>query len=125
MYSMDFKKRAAAYKNGGHMFEQLREDFGMPNQTPYLWKRNLESGYYQAKGKKERKRKIGKEQLARAAAERPDAYLHEPADPFGCSGQAAPAALKKMCIALKKSFTHGGKSEAGREAHLKRVAGFR
>ena len=31
MYSMDYKKQAVAYKDGGHTFEQLSEAFGIPN----------------------------------------------------------------------------------------------
>ena len=85
---MDFKKRAVLYKDAGHTFKQLHEAFGIPNQTYYLWKRNLQAGYYQAKGKRERKRKIDKETLIKTIAERPDAYLYELADLFGCSGQA-------------------------------------
>ena len=107
---MDFKKRAVAYKDGGHTFEQLREAFGIPNQTYYLWKRNLESGYYQSKGKTERKRKIDKEHLAQAVAERPDAYLKELADLFDCTGQAVSSALKKMGITLKKRALPTGKN---------------
>ena len=99
---MDYKKRAVAYKDGGHTFKQLYEAFGIPNQTYYLWKGNLESGYYATKGKQERKRKIDKERLKQAAADRPDACLHEPAAPFDCSGQAVSAALKNMGITLKK-----------------------
>ena len=107
---MDFKERAVAYKDSGHTFQQLSEAFGIPNQTYYLWKRNLESGYYQSKGKKERKRKIDKELLARVVAERPDAYLQELGDLFGCSGQAVSSALKKMGITLKKRALPTGKN---------------
>ena len=99
---MDFKKRAVVYKDTGHTFKQLHEAFGIPNQTYYLWKRNLQSGYYKTKGKQERKRKIDKETLRRTLAQRPDAYLHELADLFGCSGQAVSLALKNMGITRKK-----------------------
>ena len=103
---MDYKKRAVAYKDAGHTFKQLKEAFGIPNQSYYSWKRkrNLQSGYYEAKGKQERKRKIDKERLKQAVADRPDAYLHEPATPFDCSGQAVCAALKNMGITLKKDL---------------------
>jgi transposase len=99
---MDYKKRAVVYKDAGHTFKQLYEAFGIPNQTYYLWKRNLESGYYATKGKQERKRKIDTEKLAQAVAGRPDAYLHELADLFGCSGQAVSLALKNMGTTRKK-----------------------
>ena len=99
---MDFKKQAVAYKDGGHTFKQLHEAFGILNQTYYLGKRNLESGYYATKGKQERTRKIDKETLAQAVADRPDAYLHELADLFDCSGQAVSEALKNRGITRKK-----------------------
>ena len=99
---MDFKKQAVAYKDAGHTFKQLHEAFGILNQTYYLWKGNLESGYYATKGRQERKRKIDKKKLALAAAERPDACLHELADLFGCSGQAVSLALKNMGVTRKK-----------------------
>jgi transposase len=99
---MDFKKQAVAYKDGGHTFKQLHEAFGIPNQTYSLWKGYLESGCYATKDKQERKRKTDKERLKQAVADRPDAYLHELAAPFGCSGQAVSLALKNMGITLKK-----------------------
>ena len=101
---MDFKKQAVAYKDAGHTFKQLHEAFGIPNQTYYLWKGNIQSGYYATKGKQERKRKIDKEKLAQAVAARPDAYLHELADLFGCSGQAVSLALKNMGMTRKKNL---------------------
>ena len=107
---MDYKKRAVAYKDAGHTFKQLKEAFGIPNQTFYSWKQNLQSGYYEAKGKQVRKRKIDKEQLKQAVADRPDAYLHDLADLFGCSGQAVSSALKNMGIPLKKRPLPIGKS---------------
>ena len=118
MYSMDFKKRAVAYKDAGHTFEQLHEAFGIPNQTYYLWKRNLESGYYQTKGKQERTRKIDKETLKQAVANRPDAYLHELADLFDCSGQAVSLALKNMGIPLKKRPLPIGKNQKRTEGSI-------
>jgi len=50
-YSIDFKKRAVAYKQEGHTFKQLREAFGIPSETYYDWKEKLQSGYYQTKAR--------------------------------------------------------------------------
>ena len=115
---MDFKKRAVAYKDAGHTFKQLREAFGIPNQTYCLWKMNLASGYYETKGKQERKRKIDKEQLKQAAADRPDAYLHELAAPFDCTGQAVSSALKNMRITRKKRLLLTKKNRKRTERHI-------
>ena len=102
---MDFRKQAVAYKDTGHTFRQLYEAFGILNQTYYLWKEKLESGYYATKGKQKRKRKIDKEKLAQAVADKPDAYLHELADLFGCSGQAVSSALKNIGMTRKKRLS--------------------
>jgi hypothetical protein len=74
-YSIDFKKRAVAYKQEGHTFKQLREVLGIPSETYYDWKEKLENGYYQTKTKQQRRRKIDKEALKQAVAEKPAAFL--------------------------------------------------
>jgi transposase-like protein len=40
-YSIDYKKRAVAYKQEGHTFKQLREAFDIPPETYYIWKEKL------------------------------------------------------------------------------------
>jgi transposase len=102
-YSIDFIKAAVAYKQNGHTFNELQEAFGIPNQTYYIWKERLESGYYEIKKpKQERQRKIDKQKLRQAVAEKPDAYLRELAELFDCSFQSVFVALKNMGITLKK-----------------------
>jgi transposase len=101
-YSLDYKKRAVAYKQEGHTFKQLREAFNIPSQTYYDWKEKLERGYYDAPIKRERQRKIDKAALQQAVAENPDAFLYELAEPYQCSPQAVFYALQKMNITLKK-----------------------
>jgi transposase len=76
-YSIDFIKRAVEYRQEGHTFGQLREAFDIPSATFYGWGKKLDSGYYDTKIKRERKRKIDKDELKREIAERPDAYLRE------------------------------------------------
>jgi transposase len=102
-YSLDFKKRAVAYKGEGHTFKQLREAFNIPPETYYEWKEKLENGYYATKIKRERPGKIDKEQLKKAVEEKPDAYLYELAEPFGCTPQAVFLMLGKLKITLKKN----------------------
>jgi transposase len=101
-YSIDFIKRAVQYKQEGHTFKQLRESFGIPSETYYNWKDKLESGYYETKIKRERRRKIDKEKLKQAVADNPDAYLYELAELFDCSTPAVFYALEKLNITLKK-----------------------
>ena len=103
MYSMDFRRRAVAYKEEGHTLNELKEAFGIPAETYSQWKKNLENGYYEADIVRERKRKIDKNELKQAVAEKPDAYLREPAGKFGCTETAVFHALKKLNITRKKS----------------------
>jgi transposase len=101
-YSIDYKKRAVAYKQEGHTFKQLRKAFGIPSETYYQWKENLESGYYEITIKRERKRKIDKELLRQAVADKPDSYLKELAEQFGCTATAVFYVLEKLGITRKK-----------------------
>ena len=101
-YSKDYRERAVAYKQEGHTFKQLREAFGIPSETYYDWKEKLASGYYRTKVKQERKRKIDKEALKQAVAEKPDAYLKELAEPFNCTATAVFYALEKINMTRKK-----------------------
>jgi transposase len=102
-YSKDYRKRAVEYKDSGHTFKELKEAFEIPPETYYDWKEKLENGYYEEKKKVERKRLIDKEKLAAAIKEKPDAYLHELAELFGCTPQAVHYALEKMKITYKKN----------------------
>jgi transposase len=102
-YSIDFIETAVAYKNNEHTFKELREAFGIPPETFYQWENRLESGYYDVeRPKQERNRKIDKEQLRKAVAENPDAFLYELAEIFDCTPQAVFSMLQKMNITLKK-----------------------
>ena len=103
-YSIDFKKRAVAYKQEGHTFKQLREAFGIPSETYYDWKEKLGNGYYQAKTKQVRRRKIDKEALKQAVAEKPDTYLRELAEPFNCTATAVFYALENLNMTRKKDL---------------------
>ena len=101
-YSIDYIKRAVAYKQEGHTFKQLREVFGIPSETYYDWKKKLESEYYQTKVKQKRKRKIDKEALKQAVTEKPDAFLKELAIPFNCTATAVFYALESLNMTRKK-----------------------
>ena len=104
MYSMDFRQRAVAYKDEGHTFEELKNAFNIPPETYYQWKERLQNGYYQKVFVRERKRKIDKDELRQAIAEKPDAYLYELAEKFNCTESAVFYALKKLKITRKKTL---------------------
>jgi len=102
-YSIDFIKRAVAYRQEGHTLKQMQEAFGIPAETYYDWKVKLENGFhFGIKAKGERKRKIDKEALKKAVEEKPDAFLSELAKQFNCTPVAVFYALKKLNITLKK-----------------------
>jgi len=102
-YSIDFIKRAVAYKQEGHTLKQVREAFGIPAETYYDWKEKLENGFdFGVKAKGERRRKIDKVALEQAVEEKPDAFLWELAEQFNCTPVAVFYALEKLGITLKK-----------------------
>jgi transposase len=103
MYSIDFIRRAVAYKDEGHTFKELRGAFNIPSETYYQWKKKLENGYNGTKVFRERSRKIDKEKLKKAVEEKPDAYLYELAQQFNCTPQAVFLMLGKLKITRKKS----------------------
>jgi transposase len=118
-YSMDYRKRAVAYKQEGHTFKQLREAFGIPSETYYQWKGKLDSGYYETPVKRERRRKIDKETLRQAVADRPDAFLTEYAQQFGCTATAVFYALEKLGITRKKSHSPITKNPMSGGRHIR------
>ena len=102
-YSVDFIKRAVAYKQEGHTLKQLQEAFGIPAETYYDWKEKLENGFeFGVKAKGERKRKIDKAALEQAVKEKPDSFLWELAEQFNCTPTAIFYALEKQDITRKK-----------------------
>jgi transposase len=103
MYSIDFIRCAVAYKDEGHTFRGLKDTFNIPAETYYQWKEKLEDGYNGIKVYRERSRKIDKEKLKKAVQEKPDAYLYELAQQFGCTPQAVFLMLEKLNITRKKS----------------------
>jgi transposase len=103
-YSKDYVERAVAYKQEGHSFNELREAFGIPPNTYYDWEEKLNNGHYEITVKRERSRKIDKEALREAVKQKPDAFLSEHAEQFGCTPVAIHLALKKLGITRKKNI---------------------
>jgi len=111
-YSEDFRKRALAYMEEGHTYEQLYEAFKIYPSTIEDWRKLLEeTGSLVPKYRKTRSRKINLEKLQQAVEEKPDAYLSELAKPFGCTPQAVFYALEKLDITVKKNSIRIQKSQ--------------
>ena len=104
MYSIDFIRRAVAYKDDGHTFAELKNAFKIPPETYYTWKKKLQNGYSGEKVFRERKRKIDKDLLKQKLAQKPDLFLYELAEMFNCTAQAVFNALKKHKITRKKTI---------------------
>jgi transposase len=106
-YSVDFREAAVAYKDNGHTFAELEAVFGITNKTYSDWKKlHGETGSYEKREVLRKPKKIELERLKKALEEKPDAYLYELAEPFGCSKQAVFYALKRLKITYKKRHSH-------------------
>jgi len=118
-YSIDFIKRAVAYKQEGHTLKQLQEAFGIPSETYYDWKEKLENGFeFGVKTKGERIRKIDKEALKQAVEANPDAFLRELAEQFKCTPVAIFYTLEKLDITRKKRLSPIMKNQRKSELSL-------
>ena len=104
MYSIDFIRRAVAYKDDRHTFAELKNAFKILPETYYIWKKKLKNGYSGEKVFRERKRKIDKDLLKQELAKKPDLFLCELAEMFDCTAQAVFYALKKHKITRKKTI---------------------
>jgi transposase len=117
-YSIDFIKRAVAYKQEGYTFKQLKEAFGIPPETYYDWKEKLDNNHYDVKVKRERKRKIDKEALKQAVKDSPDVFLREYAEQFDCTPTAIFYALESLNITRKKRPLHIMKNLTSNVQHI-------
>ena len=119
-YSIDYIKRAVAYRQEGHTFMELNEAFGIPSATYYDWKEKLENGYFDVKIKRERHRKIDKEKLKQVVGEKPDAFLKEYAEQFNCTPVAIFYALENLNITRKKRPLPITKNPKSNEPNIQR-----
>jgi transposase len=101
-YSIDYKKRALAYKDEGHTFKELFEAFKIPSATYYDWKDKHERGILDVKIKRTRNRKVDPAKLKKVVEEQPDLYLRELAAIFDVSETAIHKRLKNLNITVKK-----------------------
>ena len=120
-YSIDFIKRAVAYRQEGHTLKEMEDAFGIPSVTYYDWKEKLENGFaFGTKAKGERRRKIDKAALEQAVAMNPDAFLRELAEQFNCTPVAIHYALENMAITRKKNSLSFVKDPKKEELNLKK-----
>jgi len=107
---MEFRRKAVEYRQNGHSFRDLRKEFGISPQTFYNWEERLASDFYDSKRPQNQPanpatngpgnyiRKIDTEKLRQAIADRPDIFLSELAQMFGCSRQGIHHMMKKLGI---------------------------
>jgi transposase len=118
-YDIRFREKAIVFKENGHTFLELKEVFGITCKSYYAWKALLEeTGSLEKPKPTERKRKIDNEALKRAVEEKPDSYLREIAEIFGCSFQAVANKLRKLGITLKKRRLHTPKNPKKNERSI-------
>jgi len=117
-YSIDFIKKAVAFRQEGHIFAELDEAFGIPSATYYDWEEKLQNGYFDIKIKRTRIRKINKEKLKQEVAEKPDAFLKEYAKLFNCTPVAIFYALEDLNITRKKRLSPIMKNPKNNEPNI-------
>jgi len=89
--------------DAGHTGKELYEAFKIYPSEVNKWRKLLkETGSLKPQYRKTRARKIDLKKLEQAIKDRPDAYLSELAEEFGCTKQAIFYALKRLQITLKK-----------------------
>jgi transposase len=107
-YSVDYRKAALSFKQGGHTFKKLKNVFKITPRTYYQWVELLEtSGSVKVEIKRTRKRKIHPDALKKAVEEKPDAYLSELSKEFNRSTTAVYKRLVNLGFTYKKdTYVH-------------------
>ena len=104
-YDIELRRRAIEYWEDGHSKMETVAVFKVSHFTLQKWKSQLkESGTLEGKKRKKAWRKIDPEKLKEYVEHRPDAYLKEMAEEFGCSEVAIFKALKRLRISRKKNY---------------------
>ncbi|MDY2983709.1 MAG: IS630 transposase-related protein [Synergistes jonesii] len=103
VYSKDLRERAIKYILDGHSYRETSKVFNVGTYALCRWKKMLdEQGDLQDKPRRKYFRKIDPKKLEDFLRERPNAYLREAAEIFGCSKAAVSKALKRMNYTKKK-----------------------
>ena len=86
-----------------HSLDKTHETFNISKTTILDWEELLKTtGSLKKRPLRRSFKKIDPEKLAEFIVEKPDAYLREIADHFGCTVRAVSQALEKQKITLKK-----------------------
>ena len=102
-YEIKYRKRVVEYKLEGNTLQKTSETFKVSISTIKKWvKQYRESGHLEKKELKRPYKKIDPVKLVEYVAKKPDAYLKEIAEEFGCDESAVRRALKKLKITRKK-----------------------
>lgn len=104
-YSKGLRKRAIKYLLGGHTPTKASKVFNVGKTALWRWKKQLEE-QVDLEGKPRGKyfKKVDPQKLEEYLAARPDAYLYEIGEVFGCSAAAVSKALKRMGYTNKKRY---------------------
>ena len=104
IYDEKYRLRAIEYWDEGHSKKETAEVFKVDPSTLHRWKSRLkETGSLETKKGIQPWKKIDPSKLMELLAERPDAYLKEIAEEFGCSDVAVIKAFKRLKITRKKN----------------------
>jgi transposase len=105
-HSSEYRAKAIAFKEDGHTFSELAKVFGVSCSTYYRWKEiKKATGIYKPdRPKSSRHRKISSGELKRILEEKPDSYLHEIAEEFGCTKQSVHSAIRRNKFTRKKKL---------------------
>lgn len=105
-YDINYRLRALEYWANGHTKNEAAEVFKVDLATLYRWRTLLkESGSVESKARTRSWSKVEPIRLLQFLEKRPDAYLKEIAEEFGCSDAAIFYALRRLKISRKKN--HG------------------
>jgi transposase len=103
MYSKDIKEKALAYREK-HTQKETCETFGISASALKTWRKQVKTtGTLEPPPKRRRWRKIDPGELLLDIHENPDAFNHERAEKFNCTGEAVRQAMKKLKITRKKN----------------------
>ena len=103
-YDNKFKERALTYWAEGHSHRETAKIFGIGTTTLKKWKKlKAEGKELSPKPRIYKAKKLPAERLKEYVLERPDAYLSEIAEHFGCTGEGVRQALRRNGIVRKKN----------------------
>ena len=101
-YSEDFRKRAIAYLEEGHTYQDTAKTFNISPNTLNTWVQQYRTTGGLSRKKREYKSKLGSAELAAFVTANPDAYQSEISEHFDCSVSTVCRRLKRLGFTRKK-----------------------